>query len=132
MKCHLMQLYQLESYKSVVFARGGPLWFGSNNRLKCSAVPVAAIVANVCYWSAPLQSLYRYFIVCRQKTLSVYTTLAVQLAIVIILGIPGIPYFLDYTPLDQSPKNLALLRSLHAWANEADVADTFCFLELVR
>uniref|UniRef100_A0A7E4VVA5 G_PROTEIN_RECEP_F1_2 domain-containing protein n=1 Tax=Panagrellus redivivus TaxID=6233 RepID=A0A7E4VVA5_PANRE len=121
---------QMESVHGVVFARGGRFWFGSNMNLKCSGVAFAGVIANLFYWSAPLQSLYRYFVVCRKKVISVYATIAIQCIVVLISGTVGIFYYREYRPLSESPEKLQMLMNLTVWSDEPDVKENFCYLNI--
>uniref|UniRef100_A0A7E5A248 G_PROTEIN_RECEP_F1_2 domain-containing protein n=1 Tax=Panagrellus redivivus TaxID=6233 RepID=A0A7E5A248_PANRE len=122
----------MESYQNVKFARGGPLWFGPTNPLKCASVAFGGIVATICYWSTPLQSLFRYFLVCRRKVLSIFTTIAIQLFVVSISIAVSIGYFFEYRPINEAPEKLQLLKNLSVWQYETGVEENFCFANIKR
>uniref|UniRef100_A0A7E5A1M2 G_PROTEIN_RECEP_F1_2 domain-containing protein n=1 Tax=Panagrellus redivivus TaxID=6233 RepID=A0A7E5A1M2_PANRE len=118
---------KIESVQNIIFSRGGPLWFGSTHPLKCFTVPAAGTVAIVCYWSTPLQSLYRYFLVCRKTVLSVYKTIAIQSGVIIISIAVSTYFYLAFQPISDNIEKFQVLDSLPIWANETDNPSNFCF-----
>uniref|UniRef100_A0A7E4WA77 G_PROTEIN_RECEP_F1_2 domain-containing protein n=1 Tax=Panagrellus redivivus TaxID=6233 RepID=A0A7E4WA77_PANRE len=121
---------EMESYQSTLFGRGSPIWFSSTNPLKCSAIPFGGMLAILCYWSTPLQAVFRYFLVCRRKVLPIYVTIAMQ-SLVISIGFAAcFALYLTFEPINEAPEKLRLLKSLPVWKYELGVEENFCYANI--